>query len=570
MRYKIKIIFIFYLISFFCACEKEIVDEINFSDELEVRKIDDLVLNSNDQLKLKFGRVFSKALIDSPELRYFIKEEALKRFNKDYDVMYHLVKNKPLNGQFFRSTDNTSVPYSSLRDLLLNYFDNENDLIQIESQLPLLTVFVPELPENSFSPMAWDPNDENTIPVVAIRLETTNEVPMIDIQNEYEYVLEEALIPGYPVVVIKNNERLVVDTGNHNFLKSTVLLQADNSLTYRFIDDNFDNYSTTNISFNDPVLSDTNGNSIPGNTSGCNWNAAFIPGRQINVDQFLIDAYNIFDGQVVSPWHRDNIYYQLTPTQTINNWVGGKYVEAITYFRLQGNPEQVWNIMSNQTTGSNPDPQNANTDWNRNRLAPWTDGQFEIGISVTDNSKQRGTINTTLAFDARPDQLFTYHHETVVRRRGFIIRWNRTYYKPIISGFKGMDFLDNTNSLTTLHIHPWDLREYSNLWTYEFKELDFTTEFTESSSNTRKYNTNFELTLPEIKKVGLKLGGSLEETETFSRSFKWVEGNDFLGEFDYHFDTNILNKNPCNNQLYPRLNTSTRVQVEVRPVQVQF
>jgi hypothetical protein len=137
-----------------------------------------------------------------------------------------------------------------------------------------------------------------------------------------------------------------------------------------------------------------------------------------------------------------------------------------------------------------------------------------------------------------------------------------------------MDFTSIALDATKLHIHSWDLTEYSNIWNFEIKELDSTTEFTTQTSNIKKYNTNVNIDtsipLGEKVKVGLKFGASIEETNTSTRTLKWVEGSDFLGMFDVPFGDRIVIKNPCNNQLYPRLYTSSRCVIEIRPIQVEF
>lgn len=548
---------------FFQSCDDDFVGrEQNTANYRQLNdSIQNLRLNDQDKLKLEFGRAFALALKDKQELRAIIKEEALKKFNKDYDVMYHLVKNRTLG-----SSNHT------VRSLLVNYFEDENQLIKIENQLPLLTIFVPELPEDSFSAEKWDTSDPDQTPVVGIRLDGINEVPMIDAVNDYEYLLEADLIPGYPVVVIKNNERLVVNTGNHNFLNSTDILDAGGGLTYMFLDNNFNNAMTPAVLtqyLDDPIGGSGNG----GNP--CNPSFAYVPGRQNNVAQFLKDAYNVFDGIVTQAWQRDNIYYGLTPTQNEGAFKGGKYEESITYFRLQGNnPQGVFHLMSNTSNPANPDPQLTNQDWENNKRVPWTDGYFEIGINIVDNSKTRNVVNTSSGFSAKPSELFTYTHISKTVWRGFWpIRWKRTYYKPIINGYKGIDFTSTNLDATKLNIHEWDLTDYSNTWHYEFVEIDYTTETTSATSESRKYNTNIQIDtsipLGDKVKLGLKFGASSEETQTTSRSMKWTEGNASLGKFDVSFWDNVLNKSSCNNQLYPRLYQNQYCMIEIRPVQVQ-
>lgn len=581
-----KIVLTIFSLLILVSCEDSFEEQLNTSEGLQL-SFNDLKFTPKDKLRENFARAFGKAIKESPELRGIIKEEALKMMNKDYDVLYQMIKDRPLNGNIMRSSE---MSYNTVRALILSHFENEGDLIEIESQLPLLTIFVPKLPENSFSAETWDTEDENQLPVVAIRLDNHNEVPMIDLINDYEYVLEPDLIPGYPVIVIKNNERLVVNQGeNHNYRKSTRLIQTSDNMSFRFIDDNFDPVITP-ISPVEPLPGDptdpiyggggsnlligggANSEGVSDNGVSCN-NPNFIPGRQNNVAQFLKDARNAFENSgITAPWQRDNIYYQLTPQETTNDWVGGRYVESISYFRLQGtNPTAVFELLANQHAASDPDPQSINHGFDRNpNKVPWTDGSFEIGISLIDNAKQRATINAQGSFPASAEQLFTFTQQTVTRRRGCCgFFWNRTYWKPVITGYKGIDFNNACATCETLEFHEWDLLEYSNRWTYEFKELDYDVDITEGRSQTRKYNTNFQLTVP-IKKVGLQFGGSIEDTDNTTRSYKWKAGDDFLGQFDVGFGHAVLNKHPCNDLLYPRLYRITHVQVEIRPVQKEF
>ncbi|GAL70041.1 hypothetical protein [Jejuia pallidilutea] len=312
-----------------------------------------------------------------------------------------------------------------------------------------------------------------------------------------------------------------------------------------------------------------------GNDGGsCNPPFPIISGRENTVPQFLKTAHDVFDGRISQPWQRDNIYYQLTPTQTTNTYVGGRYLEAITYFRLNNNnPELIFSIMSDQNNSANPDPMRTNQSWERDRTrVPWTDGAFEIGVSVTDNSKTRGNINMAFTFPAAPEELFIFSYESIVRRRGWGITWKRTYWRPKIDGFKGMDFTSTNIDAIKLHIHAWDLTEYSNIWHLDFKEVDVSTEITTKTTNVKKYNTNVSINIPlgEKEKAGLKFGASVEETNTDERNFKWVEGSDELGRIVIPFGDKTVIKNPCDGKLYPRLYNNASITLEMRPVQVEF
>lgn len=567
---KVNILIILLVALLISSCTNDYYNEnysnINSEIPTPTLTIENLNLSKKEQLKLEFGRGFASAIFEEPKLRKFIKEEALKKFNKDYDVMYHLVKSKNLNGEYYHKESKTTVNYTSMRGLLLNYFESEEKLIEIENEFPLLTIFVPSLPENSFSAVSWDVNDESQVPVVAIRLENSNEVPVVDQINGQDYVIESDLIPGYPIVVIKNNERVVLTSSQSKSSTNHKSYMGD----YDFIDDNFDNNAVFLDNF---LVDDLYAGGGGSGYNNCNNPPTVVSGRDATVPDFLKNAYNIFDGVVTEAWQRDNIYYQLTPNVTTNKYVGGKYTEAVSYFQLIGDATDVFNFMSNQSNTSNPDPSRTNTDWSIHRRVPWTDGNFEIGMSIIDNAKNRPNVNTKLAFDAKPSDLFSFTHEVLHRWRGFWpIKWRRTYYKPRISGLKGIDFTSSVLGATKLHIHSWDLSEYSNIWNIEVKELDTTTEITTKNTKTKKYNTNLELSIPfgDKLKKGLKFGASLEEENKSERSYKWVQDDQFLGQFDIPFSDNALIKNPCDNKLYPKLYQSSRCAIELRPIQVEF
>ncbi|OOV29533.1 hypothetical protein BXU11_06510 [Flavobacterium sp. LM5] len=57
----------------------------------------------------------------------FLKNEALKQFDKDYNVLYYLVRNSVINGDRFR-------------DILVS-FSSEKDIAEIEKNVPLINYF---------------------------------------------------------------------------------------------------------------------------------------------------------------------------------------------------------------------------------------------------------------------------------------------------------------------------------------------------------------------------------------------------------------------------------------------
>ncbi len=121
----------------------------------EAEQMDSSVL-SNDAPKLsetdaseEFAKILSKAIYEEKDLRNFIKEESLKEFDKDYDVFYPWVQNHIVNGT------------ETFREVLSKY-DEAGMLSDIEEELPLLTILVPDWSwVTDFSACSWDTESQD-------------------------------------------------------------------------------------------------------------------------------------------------------------------------------------------------------------------------------------------------------------------------------------------------------------------------------------------------------------------------------------------------------------------------
>lgn len=154
--------------------------------------------------------------------------------------------------------------------------------------MPLLTIFVPDLPLDFFSAEDWDTNDENQIPDVAIRLDNMTYIPVIGRDND-NYLIAPEDVPSWPIVVLKENERFTSNS-NPNYTNLNTREISTGSTGIRFSANNFD-----------PNFSSLNQNSNSG-FEGASDN--FIP-------QNLKTAYTTFQNDPVA-WHRDYTYYGLT------------------------------------------------------------------------------------------------------------------------------------------------------------------------------------------------------------------------------------------------------------------
>lgn len=516
INFYLAITSIFLLVT---SCNNE---EFENNSEIKANSISKYSVDT--KIKTKFAKALSKAVAENQQLREFLKVEALKKITKDYDVIYNVVKNKDINsGLFTRSSSSVT-----LHSLLLPYFENEQELIDIENELPLLTIFVPDLQEDSFSAESWDTTSQ--IPLVAVRSYETDDVMCYGIDTEIE--IEAEYMPDFPVLVIKDNERIISDiiSSQYNSLDTNIITEPTDDIQIRFIDDNYD------ASIINP---------IPNNTNAAN---SSYP----RVDLAHLNAFNVFSNYTPGGWQRDNIYYGLTPTNT-SGGINPTFREYLTSFKLTGDPQSAYSWIA-----SNQDPRLKSIVY-RNRTA-WTDGAFEIGIRLSYGAKNSNLgVDIKKGFSASPNELFEI---TYTRHPGFLGIFG--FKKPVITGLKMMDFMNNPNN--KIEFPVWDLNNFSNQWKITFEEVDTPITHTNTVSATNKFNANFSLEPSSgiLKKIGLKFGASYEQTQTNTYVSQYTDVSDDLSHSDVNFYDNVVDMNSAN-QLVPRKNNTGKVEFELRP-----
>ncbi|MDR2205648.1 MAG: hypothetical protein LBE36_05780 [Flavobacteriaceae bacterium] len=523
----------------FSSCREE-----RISSEIPAENPVVNMVSKDTEMKTQFAKALAKALKEHKELRDFIKSEALKQVNRDYDVLYHVIKNKPVVAL-------TAMGGNTIHDLLLPYFETEAQLLEIESSMPLLTIFVPDLPEDSFSAESWDTMDE--IPYVAVRTYESNDVPIYTAEGE-NFVLEAPYIPAFPVVVVKDNERVYSDRDSrYNNLDTRVLTEPTDDVQLRLADNNFD--ATLGPAGPPPPPS----------------------GSYPRLDPIHVQAYDAYKDYTPGGWQRDFIYYGLTPTNTVGV-IHRNYKEYITSFKLTGDPQLAYQYISQHDQDPYLVPPIHTTNPSTpSQASAWTDGFFEIGFSVNYGPKESNVdANAIGHFLANPEDLFdiTYTKQQIpVYIPNFpfppILVGYYYVYTPHVTGLKMIDFYNDHTQKT--EIETWHLNEFSNMWKISFQENDVTITHDETVTETNKYNTNLEYSTSweDIVKIGIKFGASQESTQGFDYKRHYVTGSNDLGNSVINFGDDIVV--PGYNwlglpQLKPRkYNTTGNVEFEIRP-----
>jgi len=471
------------LLIFTYSCEEP---NINDEQNLEIESVA-LKSSSNNhyQLYKKFALALHQAMKDHQEVRQFIKDEALKKFNGDYDILYNYISDARVAG-------------STFRDIIKSYYENESDLLELEDAVPSLTIFVPKLPEDSFSAENWNVAEE--VPMVAVKFTDQDKVPLFSSDSD-SYLLDENAIPGFPVVVLKPNERIISNANPQYSENPNRDYSSINGYSFKFLHPIFNNINPIVI---DIVIDDT--------------------------PDYLVDAWQIYGEEQNLGWHRDFIYYTLQPS-IVNGPYIYDYEEFMRWFKLDGNGLQgLEAIAASPATGVTGldapelEPILVNPN-NFNQGSFWTDGSFEFDVSV---GYLDGSDPIEKGFPADPEDLFDIEYGNWNP-----LPWFEFYY---------IENIETKAYKLDLDIRAWNLKDdtNSNEWWFLFEEVDLETSNETTRTRTTNYNSNIGFEDGELFKFGLELGGSVENTESSEFKVQYNLDSNKLGDESVNFGDNMV------------------------------
>jgi hypothetical protein len=438
-------------------------------------------------MRKEFGLALAKALKESKELRILLKRKALEMIDEDYDVLFALIRDEVL------------VDKLSVKDLFAKHLKNKVRLSQIEEALPTLTIFIPQLPNGSFSAQSWD--TENVVPKVGIKSIKTNDVPIIDSEGT-ESILPAKYAPGFPVIVVKNSLRIMESTNSEfSKVKSKSILTASNGKSYRFISDSFDR-----------------------NLNKRKKGARLIGASQI--EDKIENAYDLFQG--TDGWQRDHIYYNLTSTQP-NGPFSYEFKEALTSFRMtEADPMGAYNLISDATD----DPHVQSSLNSNSQNAFWTSNSYSFRVHVVYNSKNGLGTEFTTVFPVAAYDLWDVQYNDIPMP-GFWPWQTDHLYVPVGVTPKTVNMREE--------IFNWDIANYATTVLVKFEEVDTQTNIERTVTTADTYATNFGLDQGTIfAKIGLKFGASATSNQTVSTKITYQEGSDDLGQGSVNFADKIL------------------------------
>ena len=478
---------------------------------------------SNLILKQKFSSALVKVLGQNEEVRSLIKEEALKQIDFDYDVLYCLIKDKQLKNGV------------TLEEYLEKYLTSD-ELKCIHKQLPTLTLFVPTLPENSFSVHSWNTIDE--LPAVAVKVSDNNDVKIYYGNGETE-VFPADIIPGFPVVVVKENERIV---RNGEILSKTVS----------------ENIEETNLIFVDEIFNNLHGKALVNTKTRANRPDRPVPLPKVdNPEDYLpankkktYEAYKIYKN--TTGWQRDYIYYGITPT-TDKGPFDYNMKEFLVGFELMGDALGFYRKIADQDGDPKSSIPIGGVLPANSSIITWTEGEYEFKVTTYVGSKS--TIGTEYKsfFRLKPDQLFRAEVERVISRPGMP---GYTVYKLVGLKSKRVD-LD-------LPLFEWDLENYGATIKIAIEEVDGQETEVNSISSSIEFATNFgfDASFGEKVKFGVKFGSTIKEVLNVSNTITKTLGGDELGEVIINFADPVVISDEFRYHYKPRTNPREQAVVD--------
>jgi len=232
------------------ACHKQ--EEIPLNKSTETNK---------SVLMEQFSTCLAKALQEET-FRAFIKKEASKQFDADYDILFNLSKHTTIDDE-----------KTTLLSKLESYNTGELSIDEISELIPTINISIPDLT----LARTYDWNTNTEIPLVALYIKGNKQCKTFN-QNGEQPAISAEYEPINTTIVVRENERI---TAVQNNLKSTItnkkLILQENNINYYI--DNISNGG--NLKQYSQKLKQTN-NRLKSNTTKSQRELAYYSSGEMN------------------------------------------------------------------------------------------------------------------------------------------------------------------------------------------------------------------------------------------------------------------------------------------------
>lgn len=508
---KQKFLLLLSILTLMCslsACESD----DNVSGVLDAKNnASELTISETDAQK-SFAKILSIAVAKDETLRAFLKSEAEKQYDKDYDVFYPSVKDKKIaNGK-------------TLRDILVSC-SSENEMVTIEKSLPLLTVMIPDLaPFGAFSINKWDASDDQ----VAVTYAKDNDNSLFFAEGDSLLSLPKGDLPNFPFMVVKSNERMKI-----------VGKVATRSGDYSDMDAN--KYDFADSAFDGTKSCETRAkysNYDEDNTETAPEEKPYLKEKEL--DKRCITAYNNYRNNKYLI-DREYVYYGLSPDNKENGKLDPNVKEKLYKFRVDST---VYSKITNEQVGDDPHLKNEAyyKKWHPSgeQIAKdlWTDGAYEIVFQVYCGSS---SMVETKTISVKGSDLFYVSKFHVKKQHHTGFRSSKWWYTTTPGDLKGkwVDVSAENIYLT----NTWDLSNSPVSIYIKFFEKDNGTTKTITDSYTTSYTNKADLNASgKYDQESFSIGFSNQVTsqKTFTISYQYKDEDDDLGSLYLNFKDPII------------------------------
>jgi len=501
MNFKTTFLLMLMISALLVACH----DDLENLDSVQDVKIEET--ENIDFLKEQFACALAKVLENSKSARDLIKFEALKQFDYDYDVLYALIEDKIVEKN------------STFKQLMLQYM-NEDNLKILLRKIPTLTIFVPSLPEDSFSAESW--NTSNISPCVAYS-DMYHNIYAIN-SDAYKELIPYNIIPLSPIVFIKPSERVSLKSTITRSIPSDDLILTPDG-TYCFDYSEFNNLKAEGITRS--RSRSPRGDSTRDGTETSRRRSTAPIENEIS-DEMVERMNKIFEAKDLADkndiWQRDYVYYNIT-TKDDKGPFQRNVSECLYSFELLGDPQNMYNLICDQSGDPNYIEGVSLLGRRDNKPTGWTEGNLEFIIKIYVSNNQLVSNEIVKALSISPTKLFDLKTKN---GRGLVVC--------------GVEGLTRYILPEPLPLWDWNIENYSASVKISIEEKDASETVQNVLETTTTFATNFgfDVGLGETVKIGAKFGASQSLQSKASTTVTRSLESDELGDVIINFSDDVI------------------------------
>lgn len=378
-----------------CTDEFDKIVETQETETTEVATSQLVTHSTKEEYLAQFARILSKATFANIDLRRFLKEEALKQFDLNYDVL-------------FINTRDKHIGNSTFYDILASYSSTDSIDNAIQN-IPLLNIYLTNTPILGVHPEDMDITDRE-IPIAVSMSDSTR----LYLNGQTIATLAKGEVPAFHVLVVNENSRVTIEeqTGLKRTTKQT-------------------------FHFKSPTFNGETNNSLKSATT-----------TEATVGNKVKTAYDYFHGTGhgadQKAFQRDYLYYGITPKNQSGK-LNASMSEYLCYINV--NPRAYFkmaDVMPLEANQEDPICQNRypskeedkkviynSKEIKKRKLTEaelvdylWTKGAYELRFDIID-SKQ-GDANV-IYVPVRPDEIWNFNITPSKRHKTWFRHTKYTY-----------------------------------------------------------------------------------------------------------------------------------------------